>query len=155
MSSQLGQDNNIEQLDLGLYLDQVCRDLQGSGANCVVDVTAQPGITIATDRAISAALIVCELITNAVKYAYSADGKGTISVSVGLLEGSGSDALLTVRDAGTGLPPGFDAGKSAGLGMRIIAAFCLQLDAKMEARPQNPGTEFRIVFPVASRQARA
>ena len=48
----------------------ICKDLDASVAHCVIHTDAQHGIEISTDRAISAALIVNELITNAAKYAY-------------------------------------------------------------------------------------
>jgi two-component sensor histidine kinase len=38
-------------------------------------------------------------------------------------------ALISVRDDGGGLPPGFELSKSKGLGMRIVAGLAKQLEA--------------------------
>jgi two-component sensor histidine kinase len=62
-------------VDLGLYIEEVCRDLDEIG-HCTIRVEAPRNVPIATDRAIPIALIINELITNATKYAYEGrDGR--------------------------------------------------------------------------------
>ena len=105
----------------------------------------QHEIEISTDRAISAALIVNELIANAAKYAYQDKPGGKIWI---IVAGAGKDKLsISVRDEGAGLPPDFDLAKPKGLGMRIITAFVKQLNGTLEIRNLNPGAEFVITIP--------
>ena len=49
-------------MDVGVYIEQVCRDSDEIVSCCDVQIEAQPGMTMAVDRAISMALIVVELI---------------------------------------------------------------------------------------------
>jgi two-component sensor histidine kinase len=142
---QLFHGSDIERMDLGKYVETICKDLDASVAHCVIQTDAQYEIEISTDRAISAALIVNELITNAAKYAYKDKPGGKIWVAVA---GVGKDKLsISVRDEGAGLPPGFDRNKPKGLGMRIITAFVKQLAGTLEIHARNPGTEFVITIP--------
>jgi len=56
---------------LGIYIEQVFRDLNDAVPYCTIEIEAEHGIDILTDRAIPIALITNELITNAAKYALS------------------------------------------------------------------------------------
>jgi two-component sensor histidine kinase len=144
----LYQSSEIEWLDIGKYIETVCKDLNASIPKCQIRVSADYGIEIATDQAISTALIVNELIMNAVKYGYpnkdcevwvtlSCYGKGGFSISV--------------RDEGAGLPPGFNPRKTGGLGMRLVSALVQQLNGTLEIQTVNPGTEFCVTVPTAHR----
>jgi len=142
---QLFHGSDIERMDLGKYVEAICKDLDTSVAQCVIHTDAQHDIEISTNRAISAALIVNELITNAAKYAYTDKPGGKIWVRVA---GAGDKNLsISVRDEGAGLPPGFDLEKPKGLGMRIIAAFVKQLNGTLAIHSRNPGTEFVVTMP--------
>ena len=104
------------------------------------------GISVATDRAVSIALIVNELITNAAKYAYENEAGGKIRIKVAL---DNPDTLsISVSDDGAGLAPNFDLLKARGLGMRIVTAFVNQLKASIVVRSLDPGTEFVISVPL-------
>jgi two-component sensor histidine kinase len=59
---RLYRSERIDTLDLGAY--EVCKDLDDSMPSCEVNVSAEEGIEIRTDRAIPAILLVNELITN-------------------------------------------------------------------------------------------
>jgi two-component sensor histidine kinase len=65
---------------LGIYLEDVCRDLDDAVAICNIEINAEHGIEIMTDRAIPIALITNELITNAAKHAHADGQSGTIYV---------------------------------------------------------------------------
>ena len=102
-------------------------------------------IEISTDRAISVALVVNELIINAAKYAYEGLSDGKIDIALAMV---GTDKIsISVRDAGTGLPAGFDLAKPKGLGMRIVTSFAKQMNGTLAIRAANPGTEFILTIP--------
>ena len=142
---RIHQSNDTDRLDLGVYIEQVCRDLNDAVANCTIKVEAEHGIDILTDRAIPIALITNELITNAAKYAYSGQPGGNIQVR--LARGDDGRIDLSIRDQGDGLPADFDPRSAAGLGMRIIRAFLQQLGAQIAVRRRDPGTEFVVSVP--------
>jgi two-component sensor histidine kinase len=135
--------NEPDKVDLGLYIEEVCRDLNEIGHR-TIHVEAQRDVPIATDRAIPIALIVNELITNATKYAY--EGRdGRIFVRLAL---PADDVIeIGVRDEGVGLPPGFQLRAARSLGMRIVLAFVQQLNAKLTFDRLDPGTEFVLLVP--------
>jgi two-component sensor histidine kinase len=142
---QLSHGPDVERMDIGRYIATVCRDLDASVSQCVVRADAQPGIEIASDRAISTALIVNELIANAAKYASPGRTGGEILVKL-VADGENS-LVISVRDAGDGLPANFDLARPKGLGMRIITAFASQLGATLAIRRHVPGTEFVLTIP--------
>jgi two-component sensor histidine kinase len=142
---QLYRGSDVEQMDVGKYIEAVCKDFDASVAQCDIRIEAQDGIEISTDRAISTALIVNELITNAAKYAYKGQSGGKIWVTVA--RGGNDDFSISVRDEGTGLPSDFDLHKAKGLGMRIVNSFSKQLNGTLSARARNPGTEFIVTIP--------
>lgn len=142
---QLFQGADIERLDLGKYVEGICKDLDDSVAHCVIHTEVQYEIEISADRAISAALVVNELIANAAKHAYRGRRGGKIRVAIA---GAGGDRIsISVRDEGAGLPEGFDLARPKGLGMRIVTSFVEQLNGTLEIRHHEPGTEFVIMLP--------
>jgi two-component sensor histidine kinase len=145
---QLYQSTDVERFDVGRYIEAICKDLSTSFAQCEISVQAQPGIVISTDRAISSALIVTELVSNAAKHAYQGHGAGRIWVSIAT---TGVDSFsISVRDEGAGLPEGFQIGKGRGLGTRIIRALAEQLNASLDLVARHPGAEFILTAPLAS-----
>lgn len=141
---RLHSGDEIEALDLGAYVRDVCKDIGTAMPDCEINVDAAPGIIVRTDLAVPAALLVNELITNAAKYAYP---ESACKVWVKLLRGSQGTATISVRDEGTGLPANFDL-KSGRLGMRLVNSFAKQLQGDLQIMRRNPGTEFVLTFPL-------
>jgi two-component sensor histidine kinase len=143
---QLSYSSNTDRMDVGKYIKAICNDLDRSVAHCQIVADTADGIAIETDRAISIALIVNELIANAAKYAYNNDTGGKISINV---RRNGQDSFtISVRDEGKGLPVDFDPKKATGLGMRIVTAFSKQVNATIAVHSLEPGTEFVLSAPV-------
>ena len=144
---QLYQTSDVERFDVGRYIEAICKDLGASFAQCEIFVEAQPGIIISTDRAISSALIVNELVSNAAKHAYHGLGAGRVWVKVAA---TGVDSFsIAVRDEGDGVPEDFEFGKGKGLGARMIRALAQQLNASLEVVARHPGAEFIVTARLA------
>jgi two-component sensor histidine kinase len=144
---QLYKSLDVERFDVGRYIEAICKDLGASFAQCEIHVQAQPGIVISTDRAISSALIVNELVSNAAKHAYQNQGAGSVWVNVAT---TGVDSFfIAVRDEGGGLPEGFQFGKGKGLGARMVRALAEQLNASLDIVAHHPGVEFVVAAPLA------
>ncbi len=143
---RIHQGNETETLDLGVYIEQVCRDLDEAVPHCDIHVETQPGISMATDRAIPVALIANELITNAAKYAYPDLRRGSIWVRVAM--NRDGTVAMSVRDEGEGMQPAFNIAKPKGLGMRIVNAFSQQLNARLTVSARTPGIEVMVSVPL-------
>ena len=85
-------------------------------------------------------LIVAELVTNSFKYAYGDGQSGAVDVGFQKTDAGWS---LQVADGG-GLPAGFDASKSKGVGMRVVNALVRRLDATLSVESRPGRTVFRI-----------
>jgi two-component sensor histidine kinase len=142
---RIHQGDETDRLDLGIYVEHVCRDLNDAVPHCNIEVEAEHGIDISTDRAIPIALIANELITNAAKYAYGSQPGGTIRVR--LARTDDGKVNLLISDEGEGLPVDFDPRSATGLGMRIVRAFLQQLRAEISVRRLDPGSEFLVSVP--------
>lgn len=140
---RLYRTSDVEDLDIGAYIKDVCGDLPTTPGTSIA-VEAPVGIRLSTDRAISLALIVVELATNAIKYAY-ASARGVVWVS---LARQGDMLVASVRDDGCGLPEGFAPETSKGLGMRIVIALASQLNGKLTLQRPGKGTSFELHFPL-------
>jgi two-component sensor histidine kinase len=146
---QLYQTADIERFDVGRYIETICKDLSASLAQCEVEVDAQPGIVISADRAISCALIVNELVSNAAKHAYHGPRAGRVWVKVAAK--SVDNFSIAVRDEGGGLRDGFEFGRRGkSLGARMVRSLAEQLNGLLEIVPRNPGAEFILVAPLAT-----
>jgi two-component sensor histidine kinase len=144
----LYQGSDIEWLDLGKYIESVCKDLDASVSRCNIHCSVDVGIEIATDRAISSALIVNELVANACKYAYP-DGSGEVWVTISRIGENGFS--ISVRDEGIGFGADFEPRKGKGLGMRLVSAFAQQLGGTVQINPRDPGAEFVVSIPHSAR----
>ena len=142
---RLAYDADLEDIELAAYLQAVCSDAVSANSNCELHFEGEIGIRLSADRAISLALIVNELVTNAVKYAFSQHHRGHIYVK--LARRDAATAQVCVEDDGIGLPADFDFTKSKGLGLQIVAALAQQLDADIARNPRENGNAFIILVP--------
>jgi PAS domain S-box-containing protein len=94
------------------------------------------------DQAIPCGLIINELVSNALKYAFKGRKKGTLTV---VLKEENNDVILAVKDDGVGLPKDFAFEKNNSLGIQLVYALLEQIDATMRVDQSN-GTEFFIRF---------
>src|SRR5262249_20017803 len=77
---RLSYDPDVENINLGPYLKQVCTDAVGGSSACMLDFDAVEDIQLDADRAISLALLVNELVTNAIKHGLAGRCDGHIWV---------------------------------------------------------------------------
>ena len=115
----------------------------GTSARIKLVVTIDPDIVLDIERCIPCGLILNELITNAVKYAYKPDEEGEIRIS---FTQDSSSYLMQVADDGMGLPKDFDERKSRSLGMELTLRLTQQLQGRLEIMSEK-GTIFKVIFP--------
>jgi two-component sensor histidine kinase len=89
--------------------------LHGRGA---IRFTAEgEAIELETREATTLAILLNELLTNAVRHGLRGRDQGAVRVLFGR---QGSQVWVTVTDDGNGLPPDFSLGKNKGLGLSIV-----------------------------------
>ena len=143
---RLAYNADYENIELVEYLREIVGDLEPTVAPCKIQFEASEEIQIAADRAILVGLIINELVANAGKYAYPDRPGGVIWVR--LFQSDKNTVLVSVRDEGAGLPPGFDPTTSKRLGTRLVNALSKQLGAEL-TRPISPiGTNFTLLVPL-------
>jgi two-component sensor histidine kinase len=88
-------------------------------------------------------MVLCELLTNAFKHAFSGGNSGSVCVSAHARDGA---VLVEVVDDGRGMPDGFDPRRSGSFGWQLIRMLATQLDGSVELIPSAPGTGVRLRF---------
>jgi two-component sensor histidine kinase len=120
--------------------------------NIMMDIDVDD-LPLDMNTAIPASLIINELMTNSLKYAFSGRDRGTIRI--GLHREPGNMLALTIADDGRGLPAGMDISKTLSLGLRLVMRLVQdQLSGDLRILPDK-GTSFLIRFPAAPETAAA
>jgi len=145
----LFQTGKFSNVDMKIYLDNLVSQVASSHAErskirLVIEVHE---VTLDIARATTAGLIINELVTNSLKYAFppgfdcmAARGEAcTIRVSLAHEDGT---VVLAVADNGCGLPDGFDPLTTKSLGLKLVTFLARhQLRAEIEVHTER-GTEF-------------
>jgi PAS domain S-box-containing protein len=142
------------EVDMEIYLstlvDQVVNSY--SLAQSITTVIEVKGVTLDLSRATPTGLIINELVTNSLKYAFPPDiiaalngRKEPCTIGIRMAKEDGS-YLLKVFDNGVGLPAGFDPRTGKSLGLKLVNFLARhQLRAKPEVNT-GKGTEFVFRF---------
>jgi PAS domain S-box-containing protein len=143
---KLYQSESLEFINTEEYIRNLATDLLDSyGMTTTVDLELDiEPLSITIDTAIPIGLIINELVTNAIKYAFVGRPSGRISISLHL----GTDHLfnLVVQDDGVGLPADFDVRSALSLGMQLVEILTRQLGGQNSVLSEH-GTRFEISFP--------
>lgn len=100
-------------------------------------------VFLKVEQAIPCSLILNELVTNSLKYAYPNGAKGEVRIS--LHETLAGLVTLVVSDDGAGLPGTLNWKDSSSMGLPIVDLLAKQIGAKLTVTTR-PGTEFRLEF---------
>jgi two-component system, chemotaxis family, sensor kinase Cph1 len=99
---------------------------------------------VPTDKAVVLALVVTELLTNAVKHAYGGE-PGPIQVRLGEKSQRGIQVVIT--DQGRGIE---QTERPGGFGSRLTGLLMSRLEGTIEFQNNIPGTEVVLSVPHAS-----
>lgn len=142
---QLWRHGGSDRIDLRNLMSDLCVTLQGQFDGFDFHCEADEAV-IRSDRAMTLALLVTELVTNAAKHGY-AGATGQVWTQVRRV---GQDQLsVLVRDEGKGLPDGFQlaASASTSLGMKLITMLARSLNGTVTARTEG-GAIFELTMPL-------
>lgn len=131
-------------LRLGPFMEELCHDvLEASGAKSIVCLVSAVETTLPSDKAVPFALIVAELISNALEHGFADQPRGTIRVDLAAME---AEHVLTISDDGKGLPEGFSVESAADMGLRIVQSLAQQLNGRFSIEEHGAGTTCRLTF---------
>jgi two-component system, sensor histidine kinase PdtaS len=142
----LYQHENLLGVSIGEYLDKLINHLISaynieSDRIAIVKKINVPQLDV--DTVIPMALIINELISNALKYAFRDGRKGEIQVTISQQNGLIS---VAVNDNGMGLPDHFTVESSSNFGLKLINILCDRLGATWSAQSRY-GTQISIQIP--------
>jgi PAS domain S-box-containing protein len=138
----LSKSENAQRVDLARYLGDLCEAMNpGSGSDNRISLQAkaQRGIMIKADTAIPLGIVITELITNSLKYAFPSSRSGTI---VALAEQTELAMIkLTVIDDGVG----FSEMREGSLGLGLVRSLVRQIGGSIDIRGES-GVAVTIMF---------
>jgi len=146
---QLYSTGSYSRVSMNDYMDAITASINsslGGGARGVRISAASDDITLEMNQAVPLGLVMTELATNALKYAYPPDAPGEIRIT---LSRAGDAAVLTVSDDGPGLPPGFSIQNAKSMGMQLVDILARQIKGTVSVE-SGPGTTVRVTFPTSS-----
>ena len=137
--------SDFSRLEFMDYLKTIISNLIQSyrSAKTRVDfVSEMESVGLNLDQAIPCGLIVNELVSNSLKYAFKGREHGKLTVRLNEEDGV---IMLAVMDDGIGLPADFAFEKNNSLGIQLVYALLDQIDATVKV-DQTAGTQFFISF---------
>ena len=140
----LWRGSRIGFVDLADFMTELSKRLKGATGGLSLHCHSD-SMLLSADHAIPLGLLVNELVTNAVKYAYPG-GKGAIEISAHEIEGQ---LHVEVSDEGIGLPEGFDIDQPrASLGFKVIMGLVRQLQGQIAVIKSAKGARFLMKLPI-------
>jgi two-component system, sensor histidine kinase PdtaS len=145
---QLQRSDSSAVVDTREFITSLCDDLK-------LALIASRPITLAVDaeshrvpqvRVVPIGLIINELLTNALKYAFPQDRPAAVAVHFARHDG---EFCLTVTDDGVGMTFDHNGREGTGLGQRLVGSMVAQLQGSVDAAPDSgsPGTVVTVRFP--------
>lgn len=141
----LSRSGAVDHVDAAQYLTALAEDLVMSSGT-----VKPPQLKIAIDKlpistrtAVPLGLVVNELMTNSLKYAFDENGGGQLNLTMSVQD---NESHLTISDDGVGID--VEARVDSGLGQRLTEAFTTQLDGTMTTTSNASGTQHKLIFPI-------
>ena len=151
---KLYQSESLSDIQFGGYAKALAKELQrmytGTAGRVQVDVDVPDDISFALDTALPLGLMVNELVSNSLKYAFPDNREGRITIAARRIEGEEGSFEMTVSDDGVGLVAHGDGPKGVregSLGTRLVDMLSDQLDGEAnQSEPDEGGVATRIVI---------
>jgi PAS domain S-box-containing protein len=143
----LYQTKDFSSIDFADYILSLSNNLIHSyniGSGTVRLDTDFEKVFLNLDQAIPCGLIVNELLSNALKYAFTGNKKGVLNLSI---KEKQNKVYLRIKDNGVGLPPEFKFEEADSLGLQLVFTLIEQLDGEVKfSTAPNKGTDYLITF---------
>jgi PAS domain S-box-containing protein len=142
----LSESENLARIEFVQYVHQLAADLLSAyrASPDLIGVTINAeGVYLDVDAALPCGLILTELVSNSLKYAFPDGRKGQITIE--LRPEPGDLLKLTVTDNGIGLPGDFNLENARTMGCKLVRDLTRQLGGKLTCASDH-GTEVTVVF---------
>lgn len=142
----LYQSNTLSEVNFAEYIQNITRNLFHSygrpegGISLVFELEE---VYLNLDTSIPCGLIINEVVSNSLKYAFKGRRTGEIKIEFSKLEDG--RLKLIVGDNGIGLPSNFDIENAESLGLQLVTTLITQITGDLNIRTED-GTQFNIVF---------
>jgi two-component sensor histidine kinase len=140
---------DLSRIDLAEYARTLARDVVAShglpSAPVRLKTELEP-VALSVDLAVPCALILNELISNALKHGFPDGAGGEIKLT--LRNGVDGQCTLWVDDNGVGIPADVDPNSSKSLGLRLVTLLTKQIRGSFEMVNSQPGISARLQFTV-------
>jgi two-component sensor histidine kinase len=143
----LYQDENLLHVGVKGYLDKLLSHLADSYSIKSKGIAIRPSVDVRqldVDTVVPLALIINELISNSLKYAFRDGRKGKVNI---LIAERDQKIVVEVSDDGMGLPEDFKAPTGSGFGYKLINILAERLNASVHTTSGN-GTCVTVTVPV-------
>ena len=144
---QLYDSSSLAEIDMQSYVNSQIKDLLSIYPVRTKKIVLKLNlgeVVLDVDRAINCALLINELVVNAIWHAFQSRAQGTLEV--GLTESADGTLRLLVVDDGIGLPEEIDFSQTTTIGLRMVYNFILRLKGELSLT-RSGGTCFLINFP--------
>jgi PAS domain S-box-containing protein len=135
---------SLDSVDIRAYIGYLAEAISKTIASRTVRISSRSSdLQLDANHALPLGLILNELLTNAIKYAYPPGAEGEIRI---VLEAADGKIRLSVADDGIGLPEGFDPMTAESMGMSLVTMLAKQLGGAIQAESKR-GAQISVTFP--------
>lgn len=121
----------------------VITSYQSGKGNIRIEINAG-GVCLDIKKGVACALIINELVSNAVKHAFPDEKQGLVKIGIWV---EGDNNYISLSDNGIGIPEGMNIEQTESLGLKIVQLLTRQLKGKISLNSME-GTRWEISFPV-------
>jgi PAS domain S-box-containing protein len=145
---RLYQSENFSKINVQEYIKDITnyllRTYKRNQRSVIINVEIE-NVSFSIESAIPLGLIINEVVSNSLKYAFTDRGSGIISIK--MHGGANGSFHLILKDDGVGMSESIDFRNTKSLGLQLVNSLVEQLDGQIELS-RKEGTEYTIIFSV-------
>ena len=148
---KLYQSKDLARIDFSDYLKNLTNFIFTTYKTNIVNLNIDydlDDVYLSVEVSVPLGLIINELLSNALKYAFTGietDELAEHRILLSFKNISSNRFVLSISDNGKGLPDSFNIDESESLGLKLVTSLVQQIDGKLEVHPKDK-TEFKITF---------
>jgi PAS domain S-box-containing protein len=145
---KLYQSENYSHVDFSDYINSLVDELTGNFTMTGIPVAHELNlekVTLTINQAIPCGLIINEVITNSIKYAFPPAWKGSPKITIRLRQDTTNTITLQISDNGVGFKEGRNFNDANSLGFSLIDLLTKQINGTIQCEGNN-GVSYKITF---------
>jgi two-component sensor histidine kinase len=146
---KLYQSQDVGRMDFAEYVENLVNGLfwsYGVDPNKLkLDINVED-VSLGVELTVPCGLIINELVSNSLKYAFPESWKGEGKIEISLVHNEDESLELNIKDNGVGIPEGVEVGHTDTFGLELVTILAEdQLNGSVKLN-RGEGTEFQIIF---------